>query len=456
MQWAVDVICAYTRWPLGHIFTVDTDTGTLSSNDIWHNDDPVRYDPFVSTTRTTELNIGEGLPGRILASGEPTWITDVRTDGNFPRAEGAAKSGIGAGFGFPITTALGVEGVMEFFAATPTEPDDQLLELIAHVGAQLGHLLDRTRADAALRESESRLAEAERIGQAGSWSWTVGDDTVTWSAELYRIYGVAPTPGPVRFGEYIACIYPGDRDRVLAGVDKILATLEPYEHEYRIIHFDGQVRWVRARVEVVGMRDGVAERLAGYCQDVTDLQIAEERRHLAQLELESHQRILERIARMEPVDETLDALCRDVEARYAGALCSVLLVESERGVLHHAAAPSLPITFRQAIDGLPIADGAGACGTAAARNEMVVVADTFTDPRTSAFLDLAIAHELRAVWSHPLTSSAGAVIGTFAVYRSRPHEPDDSEVRTVMTAGNLAALALELRAKRPESSVPHL
>jgi c-di-GMP-specific phosphodiesterase len=443
MQWAVEVVCGYTRWPLGHIYVLDRTTNTLSSTDIWHNDDPPRHEPFVRATRETTLLAGHGLPGRIVASGAPSWITDVRADPNFPRAEAAARAGLGAGFGFPITSSAGIEGVMEFFSREPEECDDELLDLIAHVGVQLGHLIDRSRADEALRTSEARLAEAERIGRAGSWSWAVGDDSVTWSDELYRIYGVAPTPGPVGYDQYLERVHPEDRAAVAGAVGTILATLEPYEHEYRIVRPDGAVRWVHARIEVVARRDRIAQRLAGYCQDVTERRVAEDQRRLAQLELESHQRSLERIARAEPVDGTLDALCRDIEARYEGTRCSVLLADPAQKVLHHAAAPSLPSTFREAIDGLPIASGAGACETAAALNEMVVVADTLTDPLTKTFVDLAVDHGLRSVWSHPLATKEGEVIGTFAVYRSTPHRPDDSEIRTVMTAGSLAALALE-------------
>ena len=443
LRWAVEIVCDCTGWPLGHIFTVDADGQRLTSDDIWSDDDPDRHAAFVKATTDAVFHIGEGLPGRILATGEPAWITDVRADPNFPRANAAAQVGLGAGFGFPIISARGVEGVMEFFSPDPVEPNDELLDLVAHVGRQLGHLIDRARADAALRASELRLAESERVGRAGSWSWDVGATSVTWSDELYRIYGVDPTAAPVTFDQYLACIHPDDRPRVVEQLQQILETSVSYEHEYRIVQPDGTVRWVHARVAIVAEADGAPRRLAGHCQDVTERHVAEDARNLAQLELESHQRILNGIARAEPVVNTLEELCTDVEARYDGVRCSILLVDEDQGVLRHVAAPSLPASFRRAIDGLPIAIGAGACGTAAARNEPVVVADTLADPLTADFVDLARAHDLLAVWSHPLTTSAGQVIGTFAMYRATPYEPDESEIRTVMTAGSLAALALE-------------
>ena len=178
-------------------------------------------------------------------------------------------------------------------------------------------------------------------------------------------------------------------------------------------------------------------------RDITELRRNEHQRERAQEDLESQQGVLERIARNEPLAVTLEALCRYIEHRYDGTRCSILLADHEAGVLRHAAAPSLPDAFRRAIDGLPIGEGAGACGTAAALGELVVVEDTLRHPYTSAFVVLAEAHELRSVWSHPLMNVHDKVLGTFAVYRREPHQPDDEEMHLVLGTGGLAALAIE-------------
>jgi PAS domain S-box-containing protein len=412
-KWALDLVCAFTGWPVGHIFRVES--GALVSTGFWHLEDPEAYAAFVEATAATTFGPGVGLPGRILATGEPAWIVDVRTDPDFPRAAEAAACGLGPGFGFPITSSRGIEGLMEFFAPVATEPDTDLLDLISHVGTQLGAVLDRMRAEQqregaeeARELSEARLVEAQRIARLGSWSWNVGEDTVTWSAELYRIYGLDENGGPVAFGEYLARVHPDDRDRVRAAVDTTLATLEPYEHEYRIVHPDGAVRWVHARGEVTERTGDAAVRLGGYCQDVTDRKAAEERSRQARIDLASQQRVLERIARGDDVADTLDLICRDIELRFPGARCTVLLTDPTGSTLQHAAAPSLPAAFAAAIDGMAVRDGSGACGTAAARREPVVVSDTLTDPLTAAHRDIARAYGLRSVWSQPLVSAAGA------------------------------------------------
>jgi diguanylate cyclase (GGDEF)-like protein/PAS domain S-box-containing protein len=163
----------------------------------------------------------------------------------------------------------------------------------------------------------------------------------------------------------------------------------------------------------------------------------------AQDDLETYQRVLERIARGEPRDQTLNELCLEVERRFEGSICTVMVPNADRTTLSVAASPSMPPAVGLALDGLPVVDGAGACGTAAATREVTIVEDTLTDPRTAAWLELIRAFDLRAVWSSPLFDADDRLIGTFALYRTIPHRPDASELTAISAAAGLAALAIE-------------
>jgi PAS domain S-box-containing protein len=112
---------------------------------------------FEALTEQLALEPGEGLPGRVLSTGEPTWIVDAPADGNFPRAHAARRSGLHAAFGFPLRSPGGIVGVMEFFARERLEPDEQLLETMAVLGSQVGQVVARRQAEAEVRASESRL-----------------------------------------------------------------------------------------------------------------------------------------------------------------------------------------------------------------------------------------------------------------------------------------------------------
>jgi diguanylate cyclase (GGDEF)-like protein len=161
---------------------------------------------------------------------------------------------------------------------------------------------------------------------------------------------------------------------------------------------------------------------------------------------DGQQRVLELIAARAPLTRTLTEVLHVAEAHGPGMLTSILLLENTgvaRDVLRHAAGPSLPRAFSAAIDGLVVGDGQGICGTAAHRREPVIVLDVAEDPLTAAFVELAAAHGLRAGWSTPILSSAGAVLGTFAIYYGPDRPPKPSDEFVIDRSIHLARLAIE-------------
>lgn len=160
MQIALDRICAYARWPVGHVYLWNSNSmGELIPTALWHVDDPERFHTFQQVTEATPLIVSIGLPGRVLASGKPAWIIDVTKDPNVPRAKAARDIGVRAAFGFPVLMGTTVVAVLEFFAAQVKEPDASLLEVMAHIGAQLGRVFERKTAEKELQVAKE-LAEA--------------------------------------------------------------------------------------------------------------------------------------------------------------------------------------------------------------------------------------------------------------------------------------------------------
>ena len=99
---------------------------------------------------------GLGLLGRIVRSGRPDWVMDVAHDPMFMRREQAAAAGIGSVVGFPLFAAGEVAGVLELFTFELIEPDEEMLRLMSVVGAELGRLVERARAEALVRAGEER------------------------------------------------------------------------------------------------------------------------------------------------------------------------------------------------------------------------------------------------------------------------------------------------------------
>ncbi len=184
----------------------------------------------------------------------------------------------------------------------------------------------------------------------------------------------------------------------------------------------------------------VALGLAGSVWVAHEHDVRRRERENARLELAGQTRILEMIATGGRLTAVLDAICRFVEERAPGMLCSVLLLEGDR--LRHGAAPSLPQPYCAAIDGVTIGPDVGSCGSAAYRRIPVIVEDIATDARWTAFRSLADAHGLAACWSAPIVTSDRTCLGTFAMYYRERRTPQPAEWALLQTAAHLAGVAI--------------
>ena len=199
------------------------------------------------------------------------------------------------------------------------------------------------------------------------------------------------------------------------------------------LHRDG--REVPVEISVSASRSADGEFLFNaFIRDISD--------RLQQEALQNgYKRVLELLVSGCELSEALAAMIRMVEAHTPDMRCSVLLLDEQQR-LRVAAAPSLPDEYNRAIDGLQIGPTVGSCGTAAYRNESVIVEDIATDPLWQDFRELAMRHGLRACWSQPIHSAEGRVLGTLAMYYAEPRRPTPAELSLVETMARLAGLAL--------------
>jgi PAS domain S-box-containing protein len=161
--------------------------------------------------------------------------------------------------------------------------------------------------------------------------------------------------------------------------------------------------------------------------------------------LAGENRLLEMIAGGDSLPSVLGSLCRLVEELSSGCLCSILLMDPKGDRLWHGAAPSLPASYTKAIDGGKIGPLTGPCGRAAFLGQPVIVSDATSDPLGFAYREVALAHGLLACWSAPIMSSAGRVLGTFAIYWRQPGSPTPQHLKIIGQITHLAAVAIELK-----------
>ncbi len=160
--------------------------------------------------------------------------------------------------------------------------------------------------------------------------------------------------------------------------------------------------------------------------------------------LELQQQILDAIARHHgELPEILASIVNRVENKRPGMIASILLLDDDGKHIRTGAAPSLPKAWNDAVDGAEIGPSTGSCGTAAFRNERVVVSDIATDPLWTDYREAALAIGLKACWSEPIRDPGGNVLGTFAMYYHEVRHPSDDDLQLIGQIANLTGLAIE-------------
>jgi PAS domain S-box-containing protein len=147
---------------------------------------------------------------------------------------------------------------------------------ITHTVAIVEDITDRREADEELRKSEAQLAKAQEIAHLGSWSLDLTNGSISWSDELYQIYGLAPQSVELTYDFIFSYNHPEDRDRISRIVTQATEDLQPFGFDYRIIRPDGSIRTIHAEGEVHPDKTGKAIRMVGTAQDITERKQAEE------------------------------------------------------------------------------------------------------------------------------------------------------------------------------------
>lgn len=144
---------------------------------------------------------------------------------------------------------------------------------------------ERQRAERATRQNEDHLAMAMNAAQMGTWEWNIGDNTAKWSDETKRIFGRSPSDPERTNAEFYSWIHPDDRLFVEHAIDRSVIEGSPYEAEFRMMHPDGSIRWVRGKGKV--LRDGAGNplRMVGLNADITERKRAQEALRRSEVQL---------------------------------------------------------------------------------------------------------------------------------------------------------------------------
>lgn len=203
-------------------------------------------------------------------------------------------------------------------------------------------------------------------------------------------------------------------------------TLVNNDNDYRILEI--------TRTKLQGL-DGETLGVIGIATDIT-----ESRRAADYERAQNH--VLELLANDATLSELLTAIVLGMETQNPLLIGSILLLDVDNQHLLTGAAPSLPDFYNNAIHGLKIAHGNGACGAAVLSRQRLIVEDISRHPDWTNYREVAIQAGLAACWSEPIFNAAGKLLGTLATYRTQISAPTARDIQIIEQAVNLAGIAI--------------
>src|SRR5436190_2018899 len=373
-----------------------------------------------------------GSCGTAAYRGSAVIVSDIASDPlwDVPEHRAAALShGLRASWSNPILSSEGrVLGTFCIYERETRSPNPHDLEVIEKATYLARVAIERDRAETDLRTSEEKYRDLINASPDAICLMDADGKCLLVNPAGVELAG---RPESELIGSSIAETYlPEERHLFKDRVDKLKA-----EGAFRF-----ERKFLRKNGEIIPVEVSLSALRGRYYQAIIrDISQRKWREAL----LAGENRVLEMVAKGDSLAEILDKLCLLVEEQSSDVLASILLMDPNGKQLRHGAAPNLPKTYTEAIDGAFIGPAVGSCGTAAYRAEQVIVSDIAADPLWADFRDLALAHSLRACWSTPIFSSEGKVIGTFAMYYREPRSPSPREQDTIKHITHLAGIAIQ-------------
>ncbi|MGO9902753.1 MAG: PAS domain S-box protein [Solirubrobacteraceae bacterium] len=164
-------------------------------------------------------------------------------------------------------------------------------------------ITERKHTQEALRRSQERLEQAETTAQMGSWDWDLRSGRVSWSAGLYKLFGLEPETADRDIEHGLRHrVHPEDRERMREALDRAVSQLESVSTEYRAIRADGHVRIHDWRADPIVDETGSPVRVIGVVHDITDTKRTQRALSAASSQLAKYVQELQQLALGAPAD----------------------------------------------------------------------------------------------------------------------------------------------------------
>jgi len=212
--------------------------------------------------------------------------------------------------------------------------------LLTRSGRRL-EIVQRTRAETALRDSETRLLTAQEVAHLGFLDWNLETNKIACSDEAYRLFGISRDDAPTTPDLLIAkVVYPEDRALVRKRLTEAGQGLSKFEVDHRVLRPDGTVLWITTHAELVRDADGKPVRLLTTAHDITERKVAEREKADAAEQLQRYAERLESLSQIDRLilsarspEEVANATLAQTRKLVGWPRVSILLIDRDAGEL---------------------------------------------------------------------------------------------------------------------------
>lgn len=186
------------------------------------------------------------------------------------------KSGFQTIIIIPIRHQQTVLGAIHITDRREVALSSREVETLESVAELIGQGVYRFEIEEKISASQRRLAEAQKIAHLGNWVWHIQTGELSWSDEVYHIFGLTPGEYELNFKAFLDKVYQEDREQVQRSIDEALAEKKACSIDFRVLYQDGTIRYVHAQGEVTCDTDGNPANMAGTIQDISEIKRIEE------------------------------------------------------------------------------------------------------------------------------------------------------------------------------------
>jgi PAS domain S-box-containing protein len=284
----LQAMCECLGWDRGSLWRIDLEAGVLRHTALWHAPSVVAPQ-FDAATRKMTFRPGSGILGQVWVSRAPIYIPDIARDAEVPYRDAAAREGLHAAYAFPILLGSEVLGVMGFLSRNVRRPDQDLLDMMATLGSQIGQFTKRT---AAVDELQLRVSMLQNIPVA-AWSVTPDGTPDIVNQAWFEYTGQTPEYVNSSPEAWMATIHPEDRERASRSYWAGIRSGRGFTMEARFLRaIDGTYRWHLNHAVPVRDAEGNLLRLVGTSTDVHDWRQAQEALRNTQTEFAHMTRVM--------------------------------------------------------------------------------------------------------------------------------------------------------------------